>query len=579
MNRIHIFLVSIALTCFSAQAFEVITDFKSNIRVERDGTLDVTETIKVVAEGKYIRRGIFREFPTTYPHPFGFGFISRVGFDLYSVKRDGFKEPYRIEPRANGVAIMIGSSDRELSHDEHEYVIAYKTTRQLGFFSGYDELYFNVTGLGWMLPILHAEACVELPKKVSLDQMRIKGFSGPYGSADESGIVIKEISGKICAQTTSPLGVFEGFTILMSIPKGVVNAPTLWQKIQFFVSDNSALSLLIICLLFALLFVIFAGIKIRAQHPKGVIIPLFEPPSGFSPGACAYILNHTYSAKVFAADIVGLAVAGTITIERVTQMFSSFYKIALREDAPEEYFFESYRIIIKNLFARLSSIEVHKSYNQDVQRAMSSASSWYGRTYKSFFEYHESQIFVLGGFIAAVHILAFINDPILFSHSWFYVSLVLYLFVIASFVGFARSYSAKGRKYADQIEGFKMFLATTETERLALIGTPPDRTPQTYETYLPYAIALGVEKAWSKQFEPIFKDFERMHGHAYQPMWYVGTGFDMFAPAVFASSFSSTLNAASSVPSSQSAPGSKSGFSSGGGFSGGGGGGGGGGGW
>ena len=65
------------------------------------------------AEGQQIRRGIFREFPTTYSRVDA----SRktVGFDVLSVKRDGVSEPYRMEKRSNGVAIYIGDKDRFLS--------------------------------------------------------------------------------------------------------------------------------------------------------------------------------------------------------------------------------------------------------------------------------------------------------------------------------------------------------------------------------------------------------------------------------------------------------------------------------
>ena len=49
----------------------------------------------------------------------------------------------------------------------HEYQLRYQTSRQLGFFEDYDELYWNVTGNGWMFPIDHAGARIELPAAVS----------------------------------------------------------------------------------------------------------------------------------------------------------------------------------------------------------------------------------------------------------------------------------------------------------------------------------------------------------------------------------------------------------------------------
>ena len=48
------------------QLGERILSWRSDIDVRVDGTLDVTETIRVNVEGNQINHGIFRDFPTTY---------------------------------------------------------------------------------------------------------------------------------------------------------------------------------------------------------------------------------------------------------------------------------------------------------------------------------------------------------------------------------------------------------------------------------------------------------------------------------------------------------------------------------
>ena len=47
-----------------APAAEVIHSFDSTVRVAKDGDLTVTEAIRVQAEGREIRHGIYRDFPT-----------------------------------------------------------------------------------------------------------------------------------------------------------------------------------------------------------------------------------------------------------------------------------------------------------------------------------------------------------------------------------------------------------------------------------------------------------------------------------------------------------------------------------
>jgi uncharacterized membrane protein len=103
-------------------------------------------------------------------------------------------------------------------------------------------------------------------------------------------------------------------------------------------------------------------------------------------------------------------------------------------------------------------------------------------------------------------------------------------------------------------------------------------TPDLYEKYLPYALALGVEEPWSEQFSEILK-VAAQHGSdsMYQHSWYRGNNWRAIGATAFASSLAAGF--ASAVRSSSTPPGSRSGSRSGGGSSGGGGGGGGGGGW
>jgi uncharacterized membrane protein YgcG len=140
-----------------------------------------------------------------------------------------------------------------------------------------------------------------------------------------------------------------------------------------------------------------------------------------------------------------------------------------------------------------------------------------------------------------------------------------------------------GRKILDQIEGFKLYLSVAEKDRLNL-ENPPERTPELFEKFLPYALALGVEQRWSEQFTQILATATvGTRGASYSPGWYQGSSWTTFEAGAFATSLGSSF--AGAIASAATAPGSSSGGSSsgggggGGGSSGGGGGGGGGGGW
>ncbi len=131
----------------------------------------------------------------------------------------------------------------------------------------------------------------------------------------------------------------------------------------------------------------------------------------------------------------------------------------------------------------------------------------------------------------------------------------------------------EGRTVLDHIAGFKQYLSITETERLDRM-TPPADTPEIFEKFLPYAIALGVENRWADRFQSVLAAAAAQGQQGFA--WYAGSGDPWSNPGSFVSSVGSSL--ASTISSASAAPGSSSG-SGGGGSSGGGGGGGGGGGW
>jgi uncharacterized membrane protein len=136
-----------------------------------------------------------------------------------------------------------------------------------------------------------------------------------------------------------------------------------------------------------------------------------------------------------------------------------------------------------------------------------------------------------------------------------------------------------GRALMDRIEGFRMFLKAVDADRLQTMSPPPNKTPELFERFLPYALALGVEQAWAHQFSQVLAQAAAAPGGSgggYSPSWYTGAAIGGFSAVSFTSSFSSSFSSA--VSSSSAAPGSGSG-GGGGGSSGGGGGGGGGGGW
>jgi hypothetical protein len=309
--RVALLLLSLAVP---AAAQERIVDYRSHIAVAADGSLDVEETIAVVAFGQEIKRGIYRDFPTTYDGPW---FTRRiVPFDHVRVRRDGAEEEFRLEEQENGMRVYAGNTDVMLPHGPHTYVIDYRTGDQLGFFDDHDELYWNVTGNGWSFPIDRVTATVVLPKGVPRRDVRVEaytGYAGAQGRDYESAVDTN--TGEIRFTTTRPLDATEGLTIVVSFPKGFVQPPTTEARRAAFVRANTPLIVAVAGAGLVVLYFLGAWVLIGRDPDRGTIIPRFAPPRDLSPACLRYLTRMGFDQGCFSAGLLGLAVKGVVRID------------------------------------------------------------------------------------------------------------------------------------------------------------------------------------------------------------------------------------------------------------------------
>lgn len=306
MKTLLLVLALFAVCAQAATAEERIELFASDIAIGADGGLVVTETIAAIVEGVQIRRGIYRDFPTRYRD--GSGRVVTVGFEVLAVARDGRPEPWRLEPRGAGVRIWIGDSDVLLAPGRHVWKLRYRSDRQLGFFERHDELYWNVTGNDWTLPIDRAEVAVQLPEAVPI--LEHSAYTGPQGARGSDFEVLEVAPGMFRARTTRTLQPGEGFTVAIAFPKGVVRPPPTPP-----VSTGAAsVGLPIAGVLAVVAFYLFVWWRVGRDPPPGTVIPLFEPPPGLGPAAARYIWCRGLDQRGFVAALLSLGVKGRLRI-------------------------------------------------------------------------------------------------------------------------------------------------------------------------------------------------------------------------------------------------------------------------
>ena len=566
------------LLSFSAAADERILDFHSDILIMKDGWIEVTETIRVRAEGNRIRRGIYRDFPTEYEDKLGNQYV--VGFEPLAVLRNNAREDFHTQSIREGKRTYFGSSNRYINKGEHTYTFRYRASRMLGFFEDHDELYWNVTGVNWAFPIDSASATVAFGFDVAANDLTAEAYTGSYGYTKQDYTARIDFSGRVYFQTTRPLQALNGLTIVVGWPKGSVPEPTDMQRVGWLLKDNFSLLVALIGLVLLLAYYIPVWLSFGRDPEEGVLVTRYEPPDGFSPASLRYIRQMYYDDKVMTAAVVNLAVKGYLRID-VEEGADGFLGIGKEAD--------KYSLIKRNpgknappmaageqelfdgLFASGKVVVLETENHEKLGSAKDAHKQSLKRDYKK-------RYFRLNGLMNIPAILIFIVTAIVSllagPSALVILTIVIMAVVTVFFAIIMKRPTMRGRKLLDEIVGFKDYLEIAEKDELNL-RNPPEKTPELFEAYLPFALALGVDQRWSERFTTVIANARMPDGTPYNPTWYNGS-FNTMNLGGATNQLSNSLNTA--ITSSVSPPGSSSG-GGGGGFSGGGGGGGGGGGW
>ncbi len=576
-----------------------VLSFNSDIIVQKDGTLEVTETITIYnGNGRTgdgyddgselnndIKRGILREFPTKYITTNGFA--SNTSFIIKEVWRNGQKEPYTTGHKKNGVQVKIGDANQTLSTGVHEYRIAYTTTRQIIFHENKDELYWNVNGNGWGFTFDSISCTVHFPDNAYT--LESECYTGEQGATAHQCASVSEGNGVIRFYSTGLFKPHEGMTIAAAIRKNIITQPGVWELRWQFVKDNYVFSIMAALAVLLFVYYFYIWMKKGRDPRKGTIYPQFSPPPGISAADAGYLLKQQYKPHLFAAALVDCAVHQALKIEvekegwlikNAVYKFSQPAKANARSTSP--VFERMYGFDPADFYGHELKKGKYDSFiagKSEALRKQLEARFLSTNKKPGMFALNQTYLgwgvfFLFISFLGAfIYLAAGFN---LMQLKWY---AIIWIFMLGTQLFFSRiisAYTVEGRKTVDDLLGFKRYLETAEQKMYAHF-TPPEKTLELFETYLPYAIALEVENEWAEKFEDIMK--HALDG-GYQPGYYSG-GHSFSSNDFRMSNMSSGLSSGltGTISSASTPPSSSGGGSSGGGSSGGGGGGGGGGGW
>ncbi|MDD4412174.1 MAG: DUF2207 domain-containing protein [Patescibacteria group bacterium] len=541
---------------------ENIKLFKTDIEVNPDSSINVVESINYDF-GSEQKHGIFRDIKieqkidATSSYRFGFALLSVT--DVAGQKYD-----YTTERAGDYMKVKIGDADK-LVTGQKDYIIKYKINGAINNFSDHDELYWNATGDEWEVPIEQASASVRVAGTA------INKTACYFGTAGSIASCVDSINKTAGVFSQSNLAAKQGMTIVAGWPKDFVTITNrqdyiIDKVVQTKFATMFSETFIGASFLFFLFLIIMlsGGLDTKSKNP---IVAQYSAPSSIRPSEARFFINRL--GFTFSAEIISLAVGGYLKIERIPKMLgmSDYNLIKLKDVDGDDYQAKLSRLIFEGSnevkLTKLRSTSFSNKLmeiNRDVTRNLKKAGYLSKDINKKAWNF----------FIVMMIIFLFVISSIIFINQ---LNLTLSLIVLAVFAiviailtlvfFFCNKLTETGADMKNYMQGLKLYLTVAEKDRLEFHNAP-EKNPAKFEELLPYAIALGVEKKWTKQFDGILRQ---------NPSWYSDPTMTAFNVVVFSKAMSSFSTAVSSV----SAAAGGSGFS--GGSAGGGGGGGGGGSW
>lgn len=555
---------------------ESIRSFDTTIRVNDDSSIDVDE-ILVYNTGPVEHHGIFRDIRM----------LSSTGgkmkiSNIRVVNENGL--PYNFVYSANGDSIRVKIGDAHVTFlGQKTYHLSYRVSNAVSQLSKVDEIYWNVTGNDWKFPIDTATAKVILPTGVT--KVQSSCYLGVSGSKEVCLVGNNDVSDVEVFSSGRVLQPSEGITVAVGFPKGIV---TPYKESFSETYGNVVGPIVFVLTVFCVMFTYWFR-NWRDPKGKGIIVPQYDVPEGLTPMEVDAIVNERIGPSSISAEIIYLATKGYIKIRQIETKIIMFFKstdyeiICLKFDKDglnewdKKLLYAIFTTLDKNssdylgvtnlsvleekFYLRIPSITdstgkslLIKKYYKNIGKINSSFS-----LARFFFQ----MVFIFMFFVPFL-VAMFLSYNI--DISLFIIPGTLSVIIFGLFWNLSPAKTEKGVELKEYLLGLKEYLQIAEKDRLAFHNAP-EKKPEVFEKLLPYAMVLGVDKVWAKEFEGIYVN---------QPSWYEGATGAHFTAVGFNESLSNFNSAAitslASTPSNSGGGGSGGGGSSGGGGGGGGGG-------
>jgi uncharacterized membrane protein YgcG len=549
MNIKTLFLLILVFFTVSPVLAEEIQNYETNITINADASVNVQEKI-LYDFGSLKKHGIFRNIPYKYSARGGTYTVKISDISVFDEK--GINYQFTTSTKNNNLEIKIGDPDLYVSQQK-TYIINYKVKKAINYFTDYDELYWNAIGGDWPVNINKSSVTVSFPEN---NDTTYKCLYGALGSKKEC--LVEKQGNQLKIIHDQVLSPQEYLTVVVGVQKGILSEPSIIEEIKDKILDN-------IIILLPFLIFIFLFIKWfkqgRDPEGKGIIIAQYEPLKDLSPLEAATLINENYDIKNIPAEIINLAIKGYIKIEKQEKkhIFDKTDYLLIKTKDSDNFLNKTEKTLLSDIFTNTKKSLLSQVTLENIRGLSDKINE--SLTSKGYFETNPSKIktpYIIVGVL--LMLLSFAVESAFGAIG--IVCVLISGIIIIVFGIIMPKKSIKGVEAKEYLLGLKKYISLAEIERIKFHNAPA-KTPEHFESLLPYAMIFGLEKEWAKQFESL----------TYSPTWYNDKNFNSFVPLVFVNdlrNFTSTgIN--SMTPASSGGSGF-SGGGAGGGFGGGGGG-------
>jgi uncharacterized membrane protein YgcG len=305
---------------------EAIRSFHSDIEIQENGSLRITETIEFFTPTP--RHGIYRQIPYRYNRD-GWRFTTRVR-DIDVTADEESVDVEQSSDRAF-LTLKIGDPDTTFTGPRTftlTYTVDHAIQASLSD-PNTPELYWDITGESWQIPILETSASITSPNTLTSAEC----FSGAYGQNNQLCQIDQQ--GKTASLSYDErIEYGDNVTVRLGLdPNGIIHAPTAQQKRMWWLTDHWSLFLLAL----TPIAMTWAYIKrgrdwwysgnLHLPNVTGAQLQrwpwnqpappmVYEPPDDLTPGEASVLLYERVVPTALVAEILDLTHLGHMKVER-----------------------------------------------------------------------------------------------------------------------------------------------------------------------------------------------------------------------------------------------------------------------